>query len=246
MLLMTDVRTRSEGLPVGMLLAGVGGFLDAYTFVGYNGVFANAQTGNVVLLGVDAQAGHWQEALLHIPPVVAFVLGVALAEIMAQPAVRRIVRRPTRWVLIAEIVVLAAVAAVSGGIPSRVVPGAIAFVAAVQISTFRSLDGVEYSSTLTTSNLRALTVNSLKWRTSHDPTARHHAALLGSIIAAFAVGAGVGALCTRLIHHQAAWIPAAVLMIVLIAIVTETRRLDRRAGTTPSTTARPAGSPPPT
>jgi uncharacterized membrane protein YoaK (UPF0700 family) len=243
---MTDVRTRSEGLPAGMLLAGAGGFLDAFTFVGYNGVFANAQTGNVVLLGVDAQAGHWQEALLHIPPIVAFVLGVALAEIMAQPAVRRIVRRPTRWVLIAEIVVLAAVAAVPGGIPSRVVPGAIAFVAAVQISTFRSLDGVEYSSTLTTSNLRALTVNILTWRTGHDPTARHYAALVGSIIAAFAVGAGVGALCTRLIHHQAAWIPAAALMIVLVAIVTETRRLDRRGDTTPPTTARPAGSPPTT
>jgi uncharacterized membrane protein YoaK (UPF0700 family) len=30
-----------------MPLACVGGFLDAYTFVGYNGVFANAQTGNV-------------------------------------------------------------------------------------------------------------------------------------------------------------------------------------------------------
>ena len=28
---MTDVRTRSEGLPVGMLLAGAGGFLDAFT-----------------------------------------------------------------------------------------------------------------------------------------------------------------------------------------------------------------------
>lgn len=243
---MTDVRTRSEGLPTGMLLAGVGGFLDAYTFVGYNGVFANAQTGNIVLLGVDAQAGHWEEALLHIPPIVAFVLGVALAQMLAQPAVRRIVRRPTRWVLIAEIVVLAAVAAVPGGIPSRVVPGAIAFVAAVQVSTFRSLDGVEYSSTLTTSNLRALTVNIFKWRTGHDPAARHHAALLGSIIAAFAVGAGVGALCTRLIHHQAAWIPAAALMIVLIALVTETRRLDRRGDTTSPTTARPAGSPPTT
>jgi uncharacterized membrane protein YoaK (UPF0700 family) len=95
--------------PTGLLLAGVGGFLDAYTFVGYGGVFANAQTGNIVLLGVDAQAGHWQEALLHIPPIVAFMLGVALAETLAQPAVRRIVRRPTRWVLIAEIVVLAAV-----------------------------------------------------------------------------------------------------------------------------------------
>ena len=74
------VRTRSESLPTGSLLAGVGGFLDAYTFVGYGGVFANAQTGNIVLLGVDCQAGHWREATLHIPPVAAFMLGVAFAQ----------------------------------------------------------------------------------------------------------------------------------------------------------------------
>lgn len=225
---MTDVRTRSEGLPVGMLLAGVSGFLDAYTFVGHNGVFATAQTGNIVLLGVDAQAGHWQEALLHIPPIVAFMLGVALAQMLAQTAVRRIVRRPTRWVLIAEIVVLAAVGAVPGRIPARAVPGAIAFVAAAQVSTFRSLDGIEYSSSFATSNLRALTVNIFQWRTGHDPASRHHAALFASILAAFAVGAGTGGLCTRLIHHQAAWIAAAALMIVLVAIATETWRLDRQ------------------
>jgi uncharacterized membrane protein YoaK (UPF0700 family) len=223
-----DVRTRPEGLPTALLLAGVGGFLDAYTFVGYNGVFANAQTGNIVLLGVDAQAGHWQEALLHVPPIVAFMLGVALAQTLAQPTVRRIVRRPTRWVLIAEIVVLAAAGATPGWIPSRVVPGVIAFAAAAQVSTFRSLNGVEYSSTLTTSNLRALTVNVFKWRADRDSGARHHAALLASIIAAFAVGAGVGGLCTRLVHHRAAWIAAAALVIVLVAIVVETWRLDRR------------------
>lgn len=225
---MADIRTRPEGLATGVLLAGVGGFLDAYTFIGYNGVFANSQTGNVVLLGVDAQAGHWQEALLHIPPVVAFVLGVALAQMLAQPAVRRIVRRPTRWVLIAEIVVLAVVGAAPGSVPVRVVPGVIAFAAAAQVTTFRSLNGVEYSSTLTTANLRALTVNLFEWRTGHDPAARRHAALLGCIVAAFAVGAGVGGLCTRLVHHRAAWIAAAVLVIVLAAIVVETWRLDRR------------------
>ena len=54
------------------------------------------------------------------------------------------------------------------------------------------------------------------------------AALLAWIIAAFAVGAGVGGLCTRLVHHRAAWIAAAVLVIVLVAIVVETWRLDRR------------------
>lgn len=80
-----EVRTRPERLHRAIPLAVVGGFLDAYTFVGYNGVFANAQTGNIVLLGVDAQAGHWREALLHVPPIEAFMLGVALAQMLAQP-----------------------------------------------------------------------------------------------------------------------------------------------------------------
>ena len=49
---MPTIRTRPENLSTGLLLAGAGGFLDAYTFVGRGGVFANAQTGNIVLLAV--------------------------------------------------------------------------------------------------------------------------------------------------------------------------------------------------
>ena len=108
---MPAIRTRPENLPTGMLLAGAGGFLDAYTFVGRGGVFANAQTGNVVLLAVAAGEGHWATALLHVPPILAFMLGVAVAETLARPATRRIVRRPARFVLGAEIVVLIVVGA---------------------------------------------------------------------------------------------------------------------------------------
>lgn len=44
---------------LGVLLALVGGGLDAYTFISRGGVFAGAQTGNVVLLGVAAAQRHW-------------------------------------------------------------------------------------------------------------------------------------------------------------------------------------------
>ena len=91
---MPAIRTRPDTLPTGLLLAGAGGFLDAYTFVGRGGVFANAQTGNIVLLAVAAGERHWPAALLHVPPILAFMLGVALAETLARPAGRRIVRRP--------------------------------------------------------------------------------------------------------------------------------------------------------
>jgi uncharacterized membrane protein YoaK (UPF0700 family) len=133
------IRARPDTLPTGLLLAGAGGFLDAYTFVGRGGVFANAQTGNIVLLGVEAGERHWLAALLHIPPILAFVLGVALAETLARPAGRRIVRRPARFVLVAEIVVLVIVGALFPQVPNQVVTAAIAFTSALQVSTFRSL-----------------------------------------------------------------------------------------------------------
>jgi uncharacterized membrane protein YoaK (UPF0700 family) len=229
----TGIRTRPERLPEGMLLAGVGGFLDAYTFVGYRGVFANAQTGNIVLLGVDATAGNWRDALLHVPPIVAFMLGVALAHVLAQPAVRRVVRRPTRWVLIAEIVVLAGVAAAPGRVPIGVVPGAISFVSAAQVSTFHSLNGVKYTSTISTGNLRDLIASIVKWRGSHDDAARRRAAVLACIIVAFAAGAAIGGLSTRLIGHRAGWLPVAVLVAVLVTLIMETRRLERQGPAAP-------------
>jgi hypothetical protein len=41
-----------ESLGVAILLSVAGGFLDAFTWIAHDGVLANAQTANVVLLGV--------------------------------------------------------------------------------------------------------------------------------------------------------------------------------------------------
>ena len=50
-------RQTSETYRVGILLAAAGGFLDAYTFICRGHVFANAQTGNIVLFGVSLARG---------------------------------------------------------------------------------------------------------------------------------------------------------------------------------------------
>jgi uncharacterized membrane protein YoaK (UPF0700 family) len=219
---MPAIRTRPDTLPTGLLLAGAGGFLDAYTFVGRGGVFANAQTGNIVLLGVEAGERHWLAALLHVPPILAFVLGVALAETLARPAGRRIVRRPARFVLVAEIVVLVTVGALPPQVPNQVVTAAIAFSSALQVSTFRSLQGIDYSTTLTTSNLRTLVAKAYRWCVDHDAQAGRQSARIAAVIAGFGVGAGVGALCTRSIGPRAVWVAAAMLVLALAAIVIET------------------------
>ena len=65
-----------NSLIMGMLLAFVGGYLDAYTYITRDGVFATAQTGNTVLFAVRAASPEYDGAVQNIPPFVAFIAGV--------------------------------------------------------------------------------------------------------------------------------------------------------------------------
>ena len=67
---------------VGILLAFVGGFLDVHTYLLRGGVFANAQTGNMVLLMLQISEGQWMKALYYIIPIIAFFSGVVVTELV--------------------------------------------------------------------------------------------------------------------------------------------------------------------
>lgn len=71
----------SERLIVGGVLAAGGGFMDIYTYILYDGVFANAQTGNVVLLGYRMMNGNFKGALYSLIPIIAYVAGIFVAGI---------------------------------------------------------------------------------------------------------------------------------------------------------------------
>ena len=62
----------SESLPVGLLLALAGGILDAYTYLVRGEVFATAETGNLVLLGINLSQGRLNEAAYYLWPILAF------------------------------------------------------------------------------------------------------------------------------------------------------------------------------
>lgn len=147
----------SNSFYLGVLLAMVGGFLDAYTFISRDGIFANAQTGNMVLLAVKAANREWKSALLFIPPIIAFILGVLVSEIVKIPHIREVLHSYRRSILILECLVLILVGLLPRGVPNIVVTVCIAFVSSLQISTFNKLDKWAYNSTMTTGNLRTAT-----------------------------------------------------------------------------------------
>lgn len=69
---------RDETVQISLLLAFAGGYLDVYTRI-IHGVMANAQTSNLILHWVHGTVGEWDPAIKFVPPMAAFVTGIAIA-----------------------------------------------------------------------------------------------------------------------------------------------------------------------
>lgn len=224
---MTGIRTRPESLGLAILLTGVGGFLDAFTFVQHQ-VFANAQTGNVVLFTADLANRDWSAAATRLPPIIAFIVGVAVVETMGIPSVWRFLRRPLRVELCVEIALLAFIAALPDDAPTALVTTTVSFVAALQFATFRTLIDSPYSSLLTTGNLRSFVSSLHRWVRSPSRAAARPAGRFGGVVLAFAAGALAGAITTNHVKNTAAAVPAAILIFVLVWLIIETKGLERQ------------------
>lgn len=211
----------AQSVRLGVLLALVGGALDAYTFVNYR-VFANAQTGNIVLLGISAAQRDWWHAAERVPPILAFIAGIVVAETLQRPRISAIVRWPARVAVVLEILVLTGVALLPGNAPT-VTTVLVAFVASVQVTTFRTLVDTAYSTTMTTGNLRTATQNAYAAVASRDREAARRAGRFGAIVLAFLIGACAGGVLTTHLHTYAALAPAALLFGALALFVHDER-----------------------
>ena len=173
-----------------------GGFQDAYTYGCRGEVFANAQTGNIVLLST----------------VGAFLVGTAVAELVH---IRLKNYEKLHWrqlILIVEIVLLFVV----GLLPDQVnalANALVSFVCALQVQTFHKVRGHAYASTMCIGNMRAGTEALCAYVRSRDREILRKAGTYFGVIAVFAAGAGLGRLLTEQIGLRAVWICCALLTV---------------------------------
>nr|WP_294682229.1 YoaK family protein [uncultured Anaerotignum sp.] len=191
-------RQMSDTFLIAVLLAVVGGSLDAYTYVARGHVFANAQTGNIVLFGLHMAEGEWLSAVSYFIPVLAFVLGVFIDEWIKKffsplPKVH--------WrqiVLLFEIAMLSIVAWLPFGETNDLVANIlVSFVCSMQAQSFRKVHGLPYASTMCTGNLRSGTELLFRFVQSKDKELRNKSLHYYGVIIFFIFGAGCGALVTQ-------------------------------------------------
>ena len=179
-----------------LLYTVVGGYLDAYAYLAHGHVFANAQTGNVVLFAVHAVQRDWVQAGRHVPPIAAFGCGVFLVTL----AKRRWIAMPDRlrlWSAALEAVVLGLLFVFQKVLPNAWVVPAIAFLAALQHTSFRTVEGWPFNSAMTTGNLRDAVIGLASWLTGDDVRQNRAKSLtLAAVCLSFLAGALLGGLCT--------------------------------------------------
>ena len=207
----------SESAWLAACLALSGGFQDAYTFLCRGGVFANAQTGNVVLMSAHLFKGEWAAAGRYVIPLLAYLLGTAAAQAIFFRFGKSKRLHWQQWVLLIEIFGLAAV----GWIPDSLNPIAnalVSFVCAMQVQAFHSVRGQSYASTMCIGNLRSGTENLHHYVHTKERKYLDSSLLYYGIIVSFIIGAVIGNVMVH-IMHQRAILCCSVLLIVTFFIM---------------------------
>lgn len=204
----------SESLVLGILLAIVGGYLDTYSYLSRGQVFANAQTGNIVLLGLNLSKGQYANSLHYLFPILAFAAGIVLSEMIRTPNYESFHWRQV--VIAIELCVLTAVAFMPEETMDYMANIGISFVCSLQVQAFRKLHGAAFATTMCTGNLRSGTECLCAYFKTKNPLLLHKAKLYFLIIAFFIFGAAMGALLTTAMGIHAVLACVALLVLVFI------------------------------
>jgi uncharacterized membrane protein YoaK (UPF0700 family) len=218
------VQKTTTTLRFALLITLASGFLDSYTFLVRGGVFANVQTANVILMGIGLSDRHWAQALLHLWPVLAFLLGVILAVHIKSGRVDHLLAHPIRWTIGLQALVLAVVGFVPTSVSHTYVTVPIAFCTAMTITMFRTIGDLGYFAVATTGNLMHMV--EYGYAASVDKRADAVSAFFtyARVAGTFAVGALVGAVATQLFDARAVWLAAGFLAVTLVFFVVDERR----------------------
>ncbi len=211
----THQRQMSEAFILNAVLAFSGGFQDAYTYFVRDKVFANAQTGNIVLMSMNLMSGKFYTALHYFLPLAAFAAGVFASE-RAEFKFKKSEKLHWRQgVVLFEMAILFAV----GFLPTEInllANSLVSFSCAMQVQAFRKMGGNAFASTMCIGNLKSGTTAISIFLRSGKKSDLERGVRYFSIITIFALGAGCGGIISNLFGIHSIWVSTAALLIAFI------------------------------
>lgn len=208
-------RQTSESFLLSAIVSASGGFQDAYTYNLRDKVFANAQTGNIVLMSQHLMQREWTKGLRYLLPILSFAVGILIAE---QVSFHYRNAKKIHWrqiVLLIEIIVLSAVAFLPASL-NVVANVLVSLACAMQVQSFRKVNGYPYASTMCIGNLRSGTESLSVYLRNHEKGALKKAMHYYGIIIVFAIGAGIGGILSINLGYRCILISSVLLLLAFL------------------------------
>lgn len=213
----------SESIELGIILALAGGFMDAYSYMCRGEVFANAQTGNILLLGIYVSQGKWNAALRYLFPVLAFVIGIAIADIVRMKSGDKYNFHWRQIAVICEAVVLFCVGFMPGNL-NLLANSMTSLACGIQVESFRKIRGNGIATTMCIGNLRSGTQNLCDYLHTKNKNAAEKSMLYYGIILCFILGAVIGNIVVKKLAQRAIMICAGILFIAFVMMFVDKER----------------------
>jgi uncharacterized membrane protein YoaK (UPF0700 family) len=194
----------SESMILAVLLTLAGGFQDAYSYNCRGEVFANAQTGNIVLLGQNLAQGNYSDALHYLMPLTAFIGGVYVTE-WVHHLWKEYPKMHWRQIVLAVEVCLLGIVGILPHSMDVLANVLMSFACAMQVNSFRKFQGIPSATTMCIGNMRSATELLSKYHISKDKSLKKKSLYYYFVILVFAVGAAVGAVMSMRIGLRSIW-----------------------------------------
>ena len=203
----------SESIKLGVILAIAGGFMDAYSYMCRGKVFANAQTGNILLLGINISERNLHMALHY--PVLAFAIGIALADLVKIRTKDLTLLHWRQISVFCEAVILLSVSFIPQDF--NLVANALTSLACgIQVESFRKIHGNGIATTMCIGNLRSATQHMCSYANTKDKEYIKKGLLYYGIIFFFVIGAIIGNACVEMFAEKALLIASAILAVAFV------------------------------
>lgn len=200
----------------------VAGFWGAYTYLLRGNIFCNAQTGNVVLMGLALGSAEWGKALYYLVPISAYILGSFVSELLPNPIKHRFFVRWDTVLIFIEMAAVLILGCIPDSAPVQISQVIINFLASMQYNTFRQAEGVAVATTFVTNHIRQVGIGlakELHHRWSADKSHREKWARHAGMLFFFAVGAVVGTVFCHLIAGKAIWVTILPLAVIFVSLL---------------------------
>lgn len=192
----------SDSIELGVILALTGGFMDAYSYICRGHVFANAQTGNILLLGVNLSERNFGMALQYLFPIVAFVIGIIVANGARWKIEAEGYLHWRQLSVLCEAIVLVVVCFLPQSL-DLLANSLTSLACGIQVESFRKIHGNGIATTMCIGNLRSGTENLCDYWHTREKGKVRKCMLYYGIIFCFVAGAILGNIAVTFLHEKA-------------------------------------------